>query len=200
VFLVIQPEVRVFVHIISLSVATLIGAGRWLTLAAASEAVALTTGGELAQFVLACVGCGLLGALVMDYPMSRQEEGFTPAYVAAALVRRVPVAEVSVAEALVVHHATGAVAGVLYALVYLLFARVVPDVVAVGGVVAVGHLAATMVVSGFVYAFFAHVVLPRTGRGIYEERSTAVRGQWLRSVIVFGVVLGLFVPVFTTLV
>jgi len=200
VFLVIQPEVRVFVHIISLSVATLIGAGRWLTLAAASEAVALTTGGELAQFVLACVGCGLLGALVMDYPMSRQEEGFTPAYVAAALVRRVPVAEVSVGEALVVHHATGAVAGVLYALVYLLFARVVPDVVAVGGVVAVGHLAATMVVSGFVYAFFAHVVLPRTGRGIYEERSTAVRGQWLRSVIVFGVVLGLSVPVFTTLV
>lgn len=156
--------------------------------------------GELVPFVLACAGCGLLGALVMDLPMSRQEDGFTPAYVAAALVRRVQPSEVSFGHALVLHHVTGAVAGILYAALYLLFATVAPGIAAVGGVIALGHLAATVTVAAFIYAFFAHIVLPRAGRGIYEERATAVRGQWLRSAVVFGVVLGLSVPALTTVV
>ncbi|WP_331280782.1 hypothetical protein [Halobellus rufus] len=132
--------------------------------------------------------------------MSRQEDGFTPAYVAAGLLRRKPPTETSFGEALVVHHVTGAVAGVLYAISYLLFAAVTPDLHPIGGVLTLGHLVATVAVSAFVYAFFAHVVLPRAGRGIYEERATAVRGKWLRSAVVFGVVLGVTVPVFTSAV
>ncbi|WP_336025595.1 hypothetical protein [Halobellus salinisoli] len=158
------------------------------------------TRSELPLFVLACVGCGLLGALVMDVPMSRQEDGFTPAYVAAGLLRRASPREISFAEALVVHHLTGALAGGLYALVYLGFTALAPGVSAIGGIVAIGHLVATIGVSAFVYAFFAHVVLPRAGRGIYEERATAVRGQWLRSAVVFGVVLGVTVPAFASVV
>nr|WP_238993959.1 hypothetical protein [Halobellus captivus] len=157
-------------------------------------------GDELVRFALVCVGCGLLGAIVMDLPMASQEDGFTPAYVAAGLLRGTPPAEVSFGEALVVHHATGALAGALYALVYLIVATLIPRTGSIGAVITVGHLISTVTIAAFVYAFFAHVVLPRAGRGIYEERATAVRGQWLRSAVVFGVVLGVTVPAFASIV
>ncbi|RLM57642.1 hypothetical protein DVK02_05255 [Halobellus sp. Atlit-31R] len=153
-----------------------------------------------ARFVLAGALCGLLAAVVMDLPMSKQADGFTPAYVAAAVLRRVAPESVSFAEAVVVHHVTGALAGVLYTLLYLAVAVVLPPLSAVGGVGLLPHLAATVGVSAFVYSFFAHLVLPRAGRRIYEERATAVRGQWLRSTLVFGVVLAGVAPTLTTLV
>ena len=71
-------------------------------------------------------------------------------------------------------------------------------VATVGGVGSVPHLVATLGVSGFIYAFFAHLVLPRRGRGTYEERATAVRGQWLRSVVVFGATVAAAVPAATS--
>jgi hypothetical protein len=150
------------------------------------------------RFVLVCVACGLLGAAVMDLPMMKQEDGFTPAYVAAALLRRTSPGEVPFREAVVVHHATGAIAGGLYGLAFLLFAAVLPAGAVVGGVEAVPHVAAAAGIAAFVYGFFAHVVLPRAGRRIYEERATAVRGQWLRSAVVFGVVIGVAVPALTS--
>ncbi|MFB6089921.1 MAG: hypothetical protein ABEJ97_02575 [Halobellus sp.] len=166
--------------------------------------LALVVGGTpVVGFVLLCAVCGLLGALVMDVPMANQEHGYMPAYVAAStLLRRAP-GEVSFPAALVLHHVTGAVAGGLYATVYLAFGLAavtlaVPGI-PLGGVAAVPHALATVLVSGFIYAFFAHLVLPRAGRRIYEERATAVRGQWLRSTVVFGVVLGVTVPAATTL-
>lgn len=166
---------------------------------AASTAVGLGGFSDgVARFLIVCVGCGLVGAAVMDLPMSKQEDGFAPAYVAAALLRRSVPGETPFREALVVHHATGAIAGGLYALAFLLLAAFLPRGPLVGGVGAVPHVLATAAITAFVYGFFSHVVLPRAGRGIYEERATAVRGQWLRSAVVFGVVLGVTVPVFTS--
>ena len=152
----------------------------------------------LALFFVVCVGCGLVGAAVMNLPMSKQEDGFAPAYVAAALLRRSVPGETPFREAVVVHHVTGAIAGGLYALAFLLVAAFLPGGPPIGGVGAVPHVLATAAITAFVYGFFSHVVLPRAGRGIYEERATAVRGQWLRSAVVFGVVLGVTVPVFTS--
>ncbi|MFA1611421.1 hypothetical protein [Halobellus rubicundus] len=166
--------------------------------------LALVVGGTpVVRFALLAAVCGLLGALVMDVPMANQEHGFTPAYVAAGTLRRVGAEEVSFESAFVFHHVTGGVAGLLYAAAYLAFglasAALAGPGVALGGVAAFPHVLATLLVSGFVYGFFAHLVLPRAGRRIYEERATAVRGQWLRSTVVFGIVLGVSVPAATTL-
>jgi hypothetical protein len=143
---------------------------------------------------------GLAAAVVMDLPMSRQPEGFTPAYVAASVLRRTTPDEVAFRDANVVHHAAGLLAGVLYALLYVALDAGVPVDVAVAGVDVLAHVVAVVAVVGFIYAFFAHLVLPRAGRTIYEERSTAVRGQWLRSSLVFGAALGVVAPVLFSLV
>jgi hypothetical protein len=154
--------------------------------------------GEVVPFVAVCVACGVLAAVVMDFPMSKQAEGFTPAYIAASVLARSRPSSVEYRSAFVVHHVAGGAAGVLYAVAYLLTAGLLPSVAAVGGVDVIPHALATLVVSGFIYAFFAHLVLPRRGRGIYEERATAVRGQWLRSVVVFGVTVAVVIPAVTS--
>jgi hypothetical protein len=141
--------------------------------------------------------------------MARQSEGFTPAYVAAAVVRgRTPEAT-SFRDASVVHHVAGALAGVLYALVALGVGALLglstpvlaPGTLADGGdtgaaaLALVPHAVGVVGVVAFIYAFFAHLVLPRAGGVIYEERATAVRGQWLRSSLVFGAALAVVAPV-----
>ena len=166
-----------------------------------APAAAATNGvstGEVAPFVVVCAVCGVLAAVVMDFPMSKQTEGFTPAYIAASVLARSRPSSVEFRSAFVVHHVAGAAAGVLYAIVYLLSAGPLPGVAGVGGVSVVPHLFATLVVAAFIYVFFAHLVLSRRGRGIYEERATAVRGQWLRSVVVFGGTVAVVVPAATS--
>lgn len=138
---------------------------------------------------------GLLAAIVMDVPMVRQEEGFTPAYIAASVFRRSSPDDVSEADAYVVHHGAGVFGGVLYAVAYLLLAATLPPVVSMGVVSVLPHVLASVAVAVFVYAFFAHVLLPRSGARVYEERSTAVRGQWLRSSFVFGLTIAVSLPV-----
>ncbi|WP_224334120.1 hypothetical protein [Haloprofundus halobius] len=138
---------------------------------------------------------GLVAAVAMGVPMGRQEGGFTPAYVAASVLRRTAPDAVSFRDASVVHHGTGMLAGVLYAAVLTFGENVVPAMVPVGGVDLLSHLAAVALVVSFIYVFFAHFVLPRAGGGIYEEQSTAVRGQWLRSSLVFGAALAVVAPV-----
>ncbi|WP_224448918.1 hypothetical protein [Haloprofundus salilacus] len=137
---------------------------------------------------------GLVAAVVMDAPMGRQEGGFTPAYVAASVLRRTTPDAVSFRDATVVHHGAGLLAGVLYAVVLTFGETVVPRVVSLGGVDLLSHLVAVGVVVSFIYVFFAHFVLPRAGGDIYEEQSTAVRGQWLRSSLVFGAALAVVAP------
>ncbi|MFB6125811.1 MAG: hypothetical protein ABEJ79_00720 [Halolamina sp.] len=150
-------------------------------LSSATTAVATLGGGAVA---------GLLAAAVMDVPMSRQPEGFTPAYITAAVVTRTAPSAVSFERAMVVHHVTGLLAGVLYGLVAFaaeaLLTRVGVAVAVDGAAAVVAHVVGVVGVVAFVYVFFAHLVLPRAGGVVYEERATAVRGQWLRSAMVFG--------------
>lgn len=153
------------------------------------------TGGVLAHLWLFPTGAvaGLAGAVAMDVPMRRQPEGWTPARVAAAVIRRRPPEWVRFRTAALVHHAAGVLAGLLYALLVLPFALVGIGPT-VGRVPLVGHVAAVVTVVAFVYAFFAYLLLPRVGADVSGERATAVRGQWLRSSVVFGVVLAVVVP------
>ncbi|MGM0605979.1 MAG: hypothetical protein ACQETB_09980 [Halobacteriota archaeon] len=149
---------------------------------------------------------GLIAAIVLNWPMSRRSDGFTPAYVAAAVLRRRSPDEVPFRDAVIVHHLAGILAGVLYGLVAI---GIEGSVVAIaiesgmvtmtatpsGGVRLLSHVFAVGLVVAFVYVLFAHLVLPRAGGRIYEEQSTAVRGLWLRSVLIYGAVVLVVVPV-----
>lgn len=156
----------------------------------------LTLLGTLAAGAVA----GLIAAVAMLLPMSRQPEGFTPAYVAASVLRRTTPDEVRFRDANVAHYGAGIVAGVLYAGCLALMSATFPELVAVDGVELVPHVLSVVVVVLFIYAFFAHLVLPRAGRRIYEEQATAVRGQWLRSSLVFGAVLVVVGPALVSVV
>lgn len=152
--------------------------------------------GSTLGWLAACAAAGLVAAVAMDYPMSVQPDGFAPAYVAAGAVTRRAPESVSLRDALVVHHIAGPLAGLLYGGLALAFARLFPDVLHVAGVPFAAHVLATATVVAFVYAFFSYLVLPRADAGRYEEAATAVRGQWLRSALVFGGALGVAVPAF----
>jgi len=153
----------------------------------------------LSWSMLLAVGAlgGLVAAVVMDWPMSRQPDGFTPAAIAAGVVTRQSVDDVSFGELLVVHHLAGLLAGGLYGLLVVGFTAGLPSVVTVGGLDLGAHLLAAGLVVGFIYSFFAHLVLPRAGGRSYEEQATAIRGQWLRSSLVFGATLLVVVPFVT---
>lgn len=99
---------------------------------------------------------------------------------------------------LVVHHLTGLLAGGLYGLFVIGATANLPEIVVVGGLNPLAHLLAVGVVTGFIYGFFAHFVLPRAGGRSYEQQSTAIRGQWLRSSLVFGATMLVIVPLLTT--
>lgn len=138
---------------------------------------------------------GLVAAIVMDWPMSRQPDGFVPAAIAAGIVTRQSVDDVSTAELLVVHHIAGLLAGVLYGVAAVGLTAILPTVSTVGGGVdLVAHLLAVSLVTVFIYGLFAHIVLPRAGGRSYEQEATAIRGQWLRSAVVFGSTLVIAVP------
>ncbi|TQQ81404.1 hypothetical protein [Halonotius roseus] len=145
-------------------------------------------------FLAIAVIVGVIAALVMDWPMSRQPEGFTPAYIAAGVLTRTPARDVRFRTAMVAHHLAGGLAGLLYALVALGVDRAMPTLGAAFGVSLPAHLLAVVAVVGFIYAFFAHLVLPRAGGRPYEEQATAVRGQWLRSALVYGATVLIVVP------
>ncbi|KTG27773.1 hypothetical protein [Haloferax profundi] len=136
---------------------------------------------------------GVAAAVVMDIPMWRQEEGFTPAYIAASVIRRTRPDNVDFLDANLVHHVAGALSGAFYALVYLVVDSVLPEA-PLFGVDFPPHVISTGVVVASIYVLFSQFVLPRAGRSIYEERATAVRGQWLRSSLVFGATLLILAP------
>lgn len=150
--------------------------------------VALPNVGTVAERLALGAVVGLAAAVVMDIPMWRQEEGFTPAYITASVFRRTAPENVDFLDANIVHHVAGILSGVFYGAVYLVVDGVLPEL-PLAGVDFVPHLASMVVVVVSVNFMFSYFVLPRAGRGIYEERATAVRGQWLRSSLVFGVAL-----------
>ena len=76
----------------------------------------LTTGGLAPLWFLAIgIAAGVVAALVMDWPMSRQPEGFTPAYIAAGGLTRTSPTDVRFRTAMFAHHLAGGLAGLLYA-------------------------------------------------------------------------------------
>jgi len=150
---------------------------------------------ELWWLLPAGVVAGLAGAVAMDVPMNRQPEGWTPAFVAASVVRRRSPEEVPFRDATVVHHTAGVLAGVLYALAVAPLALalgVTRPAVAVAPVAV--HAVGVAVVTAFVYVVFAFVVFPRRTPDVPEGRMTAIRGQWLRSTVVFGAALAVVAP------
>lgn len=136
---------------------------------------------------------GLVAAVAMDVPMGRQPDGWTPAFITTAVLTRTGPGDVSFRRASVVHHAAGVAVGVLYGIVTVAFASLLPPGVW-SGVSLLGHVPGVIAVTLFIYFAFAHVVLPRVGGAVYEERATAVRGQWLRSSLVFAAALTLAGP------
>ncbi|QLG63121.1 hypothetical protein [Halorarum salinum] len=137
---------------------------------------------------------GLAAAVAMDWPMSRQPEGFTPAFVVAAIIRRSSPDAVVYRDASITHHLVGTLSGVLYAIVLTGFEGILPTIVPVGGVDLPAHLLAVVVVVGVSFLGFSRLVFPRAGGPVHEERATAVRGQWLRSSLVFGGVVLVVAP------
>ena len=150
--------------------------------------VTLPSVGTIAERLALGAVVGLAAAVVMDIPMWRQEEGFTPAYIAASVFRRTSPENVDFLDANLVHHVAGVVSGIFYAIVYLVVDGIIPEL-PLAGVDIVPHLLSMVAVVVSIYFLFSYFVLPRAGRGIYEERATAVRGQWLRSSLVFGMAL-----------
>ncbi len=140
---------------------------------------------------------GLVAAVVMDWPMSRQPDGFMPAAIAAGILTRQSADDVSMTQLLAIHHIAGLLAGVLYGVLITVFTVSLPAAISIGGVDLLWHLLAVSLVTGFIYGFFAHFVLPRAGGRSYEEQATAIRGQWLRSSLVFGATLLVAVPLLT---
>jgi hypothetical protein len=153
--------------------------------------------GETLTFVGLSAVSGLVAAATMTVPMAAQEDGYTPAYIAAATLRQTTPGDVSTVAARLVHYGAGVLSGVLYAVAYAVLSPLLPATASAGSLDALPHALATTAVVGFVYVFFAHLVLPRSRDGVHEERSTAVRGQWLRSSLVFGATLVVVLPLVT---
>jgi len=149
---------------------------------------------NLGPWLVVGVAVGLLGGLVMDGLMARQEDGFAPARVAAAVFTgRSPVA-VPFRDAVIVHHVASGVIGGVYAALSLALAAVSPVEWTLGGVRVVPHVLAVAAVVGFIYLFFTAIVLPRVDDAVYEEDATAIHGRWLRAAALFGAVMLVGVP------
>lgn len=166
---------------------------------AASNLVPATAASDPAALVAAGLLAGL-AATVANLPVSRQPEGYTPAYVVVSAVRGRPIASVRFSEAGIVYHAAGLGAGLAYVLARLVVDPVVPSAPSVGTVALGPHVISVVLVVLFVYAAFAHLMLPRATAPFPADRATAVRGQWLRSVLVLGAGLAVFAPVMEILV
>ena len=135
---------------------------------------------------------GLVGAFVAALPMRRRPEGWTPGFVAAAVLTRSAPDRVDRRVALAVHYGIGAAAGLSYGLLAGALAGLGGPTVA--GLPLAGHLLAVVAIVTVIYGLFAFVVLPRAGPSVPGERATAVRGGWLRSALVVGAVLAVAVP------
>jgi len=152
----------------------------------------------LGGWIVVGVVTGFVGGVVMDLLLTQQEDGFAPARVAVAvLTGRTPV-EVPFRDAVVAHHVASGLVGALYGVLSFVFAALIPTGWLVGGVRAVPHALAVLIVVGFIYFLFTSVVLPRVDDGVYEDRATAIHGQWLRAAALFGAVMLVGVPAIVT--
>lgn len=147
----------------------------------------------LGQWVVVCAVAGAVVGFLLNIPMVTQDEGYLPAYVAAAGLTRTDPAEASGALAAVVHHVTGVVAALLYGALVALLSVVLPTAVSLNGVPLVPHVIGVVAVTTFIYYFFARVAMPRLG-GSLRDRSDDIVQQWALTAFIYGAALALFVP------
>ncbi|WP_324759157.1 hypothetical protein [Haloarcula montana] len=146
----------------------------------------------LGQWVLVCLVSGAMAAALMNIPMYVQPQGYQPAYVAAAGLRRCDPTDVSQALAVAVHQVTGTVAPLLYGAVVLVLSPL-PIALSLNGVPTIPHLVGIAVLTLFIYFFFERVAMPRAGGSLREEATPIVR-QWALSTFIYGVTLALLIP------
>lgn len=148
---------------------------------------------SLGQWALLCLLAGAIASLLLNIPMAVQPEGYLPAYIAAGELTGADPTDVSDAVAVALHHGTGIAAALLYGLVVALLS-LLPTVVSLSGVPVVPHLIGVVMVTLFIYFFFARVAFPRVRR-TYRDSEDEILKQWALSAFIYGVTLGLVVPV-----
>lgn len=153
---------------------------------------------SLGQWVVVCLLSGFVATVLMNIPMVVQPEGYLPAHVAAGALTDTDPTEVSRVLAVAVHHVTGTLAPLCYGAVVFVLSLVLPTLVSLNGVPAIPHLVGTVALTLFIYAFFERVAMPRAGGRLQEDRDRIVR-QWALSSFIYGVTVGLLVPVMVVL-
>lgn len=122
---------------------------------------------------------GLVGALVMNLPMTALPEGYTPVAIAAGVVTRRDHETVGTATTYGVHHLAGALVG-------LAWGGVVAALESPFGAVWPAGLAAAVLTLLVLLAVFLLGVLPRVDVG---DRERAVTRAWVLSAFVYVVTL-----------
>ena len=151
----------------------------------------------LGEWVLFCLLSGAAAAILMNVPMGVQPHGYRPAYVAAGGVRGMDPSEVGDVAAVLVHHVTGTAAALLYGAVVFVLATILPTAIPLNGIPALPHLIGVSVVAAFIFYFFERIALPRAG-GSFQSDSKEIVQQWALSSFIYGVTLGLLLPVVVT--
>lgn len=151
----------------------------------------------LTQWAFVCVVAGAVVGLLLNIPMVTQDEGYLPAYVAAAGLTRTDPSAVSRPLAVVVHHGTALVAALLYGVVVAGLSFVLPTALPVNGVPLIPHIVGVVGISTFIYYFFARIAMPRFGGSVRDDADEIIR-QWALTAFIFGTALALFTPVLVT--
>ncbi|MFU1782485.1 hypothetical protein ACM16X_13970 [Haloarcula japonica] len=151
----------------------------------------------ITQWAFACVVAGAVIGLLLNIPMVTQDQGYLPAYVAAAGLTRADPATVSRPLAVAVHHGTALVAALLYGAVVAGLAFVLPTAVSLNGVPLIPHIVGIGGISAFIYYFFARIAMPRFGGSVRDDADEIIR-QWALTAFIFGTALALFIPVLVT--
>ncbi|GCF13047.1 hypothetical protein Harman_09820 [Haloarcula mannanilytica] len=151
----------------------------------------------LSQWAFVCAVAGAFVGLLVNIPMVTQDEGYLPAYVAAAGLTRADPTSVSRPLAVLVHHVTAVVAALLYGAVVAVLSFVLPTAISLNGVPLLPHVIGAAGVTAFVYFFFARIAMPRFG-GSLQDRADEIVRQWALTAFIFGTALALFVPVLVT--
>lgn len=135
-------------------------------------------------YLPASLVAGAVAVLGMNVAMWQFPEGFTPAYVATATLRRTTPDRVSALEAGMVHHAAGVVAGLCYGVVLWALVAAVDALslsIRVGGTTYPDAFSVVVLtgiaVFAFLYGLFVWVVLPRAG--FDDDRVDTVTNSWV---------------------
>ncbi|EMA17456.1 hypothetical protein [Haloarcula marismortui] len=151
----------------------------------------------LTQWAFVCVVAGAVVGLLLNIPMVTQDEGYLPAYVAAAGLTRTDPSAVSRPLAVVVHHGTALVAALLYSAVVAGLSFVLPTAISLNGVPLIPHTIGAVGISAFIYYFFARIAMPRFGGSLRDDADEIIQ-QWALTAFIFGAALALFIPVLVT--